>query len=139
MVESRGREPDKRFLVSERKDRFWKSNTGWAREAPLGIDGVWARPRAIRGNEIPVDPSRIRSGGGNIRHFSNGKLPFNDAHDRTIYEIILPATLAAVDGTREQGAVGVLISNDAPNGGWDTLGTFSHGVPQGFIIFLTPP
>ena len=139
MVQSRGREPDKRFLDPERKDRFWKNNTGWAREAPLGVDQIWARPRYIRGTEIAVDPTRISGGGGTIRHLSDGTFPIDQPHDRTIYELILPATLPGVDGTLQDGAVGILIANDAPIGGWDTIGVFSLGVPQGFIIFLTPP
>jgi hypothetical protein len=139
MVQSRGREPDKRFLDPQRKDGFWNTNTGWAREASLGVDGIWARPRFIRGVAIPIDPSRIRDGGGTIRRLADGKLSSNDTHDRTVFEIIIPATLASVDGVREQGAIGIHIANDAPNGGWDTLAVFALGVPQGFMIFLTPP
>ncbi|MCC5822855.1 MAG: hypothetical protein LAT64_04980 [Phycisphaerales bacterium] len=139
MVQSRGREPDKRFLDPERRDRFWKNNTGWAREAPLGIDQIWARPRYIRGTEIPVNLTRISGGGGSIRHLSDGRFPIDQPHDRTIYELILPATLPGVDGTLQDGAVGIMIANDAPIGGWDTIGVFCLGVPQGFIIFMTPP
>ncbi len=139
MVQSRGREPDKRFLDPERKDGFWKNNTGWARQAPLGVEQVWARPRYIRGTEIPVDTTRIGGGGGTIRHLADGRFPIEQRHDRTIYEVILPATLPGVDGKVENGAVGIMIANDAPNGGWDTVGIFSLGVPRDFIIFLTPP
>ncbi len=138
-VQGRGREPQKNLMDPERKDRAWKTCTSWAREAPLGVNGIWARPRYIRGTEIPVDPARIRDGGGTIRYFADGKFMATDTHDRTVFELILPATLPSADGVREQGAVGILIANDAPNGGWDTLGTFSLGVSQGFIIFLTPP
>lgn len=138
-VRARGREPQKNLLDPERKDRAWKTCTSWAREAPLGVDGIWARPRFIRGTEIPVDPTRIRDGAGTSRRLSTGQFPLTDAHDRTVFELILPATLPSVDAVQEQGAVGIHIANDAPNGAWDTVGTFSHGVSQGFIIFLTPP
>lgn len=139
MVQSRGREPDKRFLDPERKDRFWKNNTGWAREAPLGIDGITALPRAIRGTEIPPDKPRPRAGGGTVRHLSDGRFPFEQSHDRTIYEVVIPATLPSVERVMYEGSIGILIVNDASIGGWDTLGVFSYGVPQDFIMFLTPP
>lgn len=138
-VRARGREPQQNLADPERKDRAWKTCTSWAREAPLGVDGVWARPRFIRGAEIPVDPTRIRDGGGTSRRLSTGQFPFTERHDRTVFELILPATLPSVDGVQEQGAFALHIANDGPGGAWDTLATFSHGVSQGFIIFLTPP
>lgn len=139
MVESRGREPDKRFLNPEKKDGFWRTNTGWAREAPLDIDGVWARPRSIHGTNLDISRTGLPDGPGTIRRFANGGMPFLEPNDRTIYEVIIPATLASTSGERVKGSVGVMITDDAKIRTWDTLGVMSHGVPQGFVIFLTPP
>lgn len=141
-VTARGRTPaDSLTGEPERAASFWRARVGWARTAPLGVEGISARPFFRDGVLLPqAEPRPVTASLGRPlrtgEHFSRSRPDRN----YTAYEVLLPVRVPQYDGAVIHDAqIGIAIVNDGPNGSWDTVMTTFYGVDRSTLLVLPPP